>query len=1128
MNVIAPHAPARPSLTDAEIIGALGRRAFLDGGYYAANGRVKRVLVRDGGSVVEAVVRGRAPRPYEQFILLGRHSDHATEIQGRCSCPVGSNCKHVAAALIYARQHHPLAPGAFDRTASAAPKPAAVPRPVPPPEPRSPEIDAWLGALARTEEADSEEYPSNLRHRLLYVLGTVAQPNRMDRLAITPVSAQLRKDGSIGGGATPVPVGQWREGQRPRYMRPSDCLILKRLDARTPSKSPEDDPSDTLRRIIATGRAHWDDVNGPTLAEGPALPGRLRWRLNDDASQVAVIELDGTARPILLPDPWYADPASGTIGPITLDLTDGLARHLLAAPPIPAAQVPHVRAELKRRLTASSVPVPADLPEPEEIAEPPRPFLRLFEAKAPVMPNWGRFQPLREETVPMARLGFRYGPVLVPIGHRADVVARDGRLYRVRPEPEAEKDCQDRLEELGFESLGEAFPFAHAHRHRHDLLLGDSDPPSWLQFLARDVPVLRKDGWEIEIAADFPLRVLEPDGGFTAELSEGSGIDWLELHLGVTLAGERVELVPALVGMIDQLGPQLADALPEASDEQPFLVPLLDGRILSVPLGRVRPILTALIELFARGGAGREDGRIGFTRFDVAEVAALQQAAPELVWQGGEALRALGQQLREAGGAIPSAPMPASFQGALRAYQAQGVDWLQLLGGAGLGGVLADDMGLGKTVQTLAHLAIEKHAGRLDRPALIVCPTSLVPNWSHEARRFAPDLRLLALHGPARKEQFDQIAAHDLVITTYKLIARDHAVLTAQEWHAVVLDEAQAIKNPTAETTKLVGRLQARQRLCLSGTPLENHLGELWSLFDFLAPGFLGSRDQFRARYRTPIEKYRDERRRTMLAARVRPFLLRRAKEQVAADLPPKTEIVEPVEMEAGQRAIYESVRLAMHDRVREAIAARGLARSGIVILDALLKMRQACCDPRLLKLKAARQAKAGSAKLERLMEMLTELIEEGRRVLVFSQFTSMLALIEQRLAAARIPLVLLTGETKDRTTPVARFQSGEVSLFLLSLKAGGTGLNLTAADTVIHYDPWWNPAVEDQATDRAHRIGQDKPVFVHRLVALGTIEEKMDELKSRKRALVAGILDAEGGSPLALSEADIDLLFGG
>jgi len=340
-----------------------------------------------------------------------------------------------------------------------------------------------------------------------------------------------------------------------------------------------------------------------------------------------------------------------------------------------------------------------------------------------------------------------------------------------------------------------------------------------------------------------------------------------------------------------------------------------------------------------------------------------------------------------------------------------------------------------------------------------------------------------------------------------------------------VLDEAQAVKNAAAKTTQLVCRLDARHRLCLTGTPMENHLGELWSQFAFLMPGLLGDAKRFARVFRTPIEKKQDGERRAVLSGRLKPFLLRRTKSLVAADLPPKTEILRPLELAGSQRDLYETVRVAMHEKVRREVAEKGLARSHIVVLDALLKLRQVCCDPRLVKLTAARRVSA-SAKLEHLMEMLPALIEDGRQILLFSQFTSMLDLIKPALAEAGIDFVELRGDTKDRADPVACFQKGKVPLFLISLKAGGTGLNLTAADTVIHYDPWWNPAVEDQATDRAHRIGQDKPVFVYKLVAQGTVEERMLELQKRKRALADGIYDAASGPSTDLEAGDIERLF--
>ena len=309
---------------------------------------------------------------------------------------------------------------------------------------------------------------------------------------------------------------------------------------------------------------------------------------------------------------------------------------------------------------------------------------------------------------------------------------------------------------------------------------------------------------------------------------------------------------------------------------------------------------------------------------------------------------------------------------------------------------------------------------------------------------------------------------------------------------------------------------------------MENHLGELWSLFNFLMPGWLGSAREFTRSYRTPIEKHGDPLRLQHLNERIRPFLLRRHKEEVAHELPPKNEIIHWVELSPAQRDLYETVRLAMDRKVREEIDRRGLARSKIIVLEALLKLRQVCCDLRLIKGEGTRTVRGGnSGKLESLLEMLQELLAEGRRVLIFSQFTSMLALIEDSLHQRSIDYVTLTGDTRDRRTPVQRFQNGEVPVFLISLKAGGTGLNLTAADTVIHYDPWWNPAVENQATDRAYRIGQDKPVFVYKLIARGTVEEKIRQLQARKAELAASVLQGIGETDWTLEESDIDALLG-
>ena len=442
-----------------------------------------------------------------------------------------------------------------------------------------------------------------------------------------------------------------------------------------------------------------------------------------------------------------------------------------------------------------------------------------------------------------------------------------------------------------------------------------------------------------------------------------------------------------------------------------------------------------------------------------------------------------------------------------------------------MGGFLADDMGLGKTAQTIAHIVIEHDEGRLDRPVLIVVPTSLVSNWTAELTKFAPALQVAVLHGLDRHARRAELDGVHVVITTYTVLARDIEAMKKLAWHLVVLDEAQVIKSPDAKATKAVCQLDTRHRLCLSGTPIENNLQELWSEFAFLMPGLLGDRKHFTKRFRTPIEKNNDAVRRVQLIRRIRPFLLRRTKSEVATDLPPRHTILRRINLAPEQRELYETIRGTLYDQVRERITGLTTAQGRIVVLDALLKLRQVCCDPRLVKLASARLVDT-SSKLDELMDMIAEMIPEGRRILLFSQFTSMLDLIKPRLDEAGLRYVELRGDTRDRAEPVRSFEAGEVPLFLISLKAGGRGLNLTSADTVIHYDPWWNPAAEDQASDRAHRIGQTKSVFVYKLIAADTVEDRIVALQQRKTDL-ANIALSNEGDIAGLEVDEVEFLLG-
>lgn len=461
----------------------------------------------------------------------------------------------------------------------------------------------------------------------------------------------------------------------------------------------------------------------------------------------------------------------------------------------------------------------------------------------------------------------------------------------------------------------------------------------------------------------------------------------------------------------------------------------------------------------------------------------------------------------------------------LRTYQEEGVAWMQFLRRYGFGGVLADDMGLGKTLQTLAHLDIEKESGRLDKPALIIAPTSLLGNWKAEAKKFTPNLRIALYYGSGRDNILDNINKYDLLITSYTLLSLDIEYLKKEKFYYLILDEAQKIKNARSESAKAAKLINTQYYLALSGTPMENHLGELHSIFDTVMPDFLGSLKEFKTLYQNPIEKEHSIEAGQRLNHRLLPFMLRRTKDKVATELPLKTEIIRSVSFESDQAQLYETIRVSMEKSVRESIKTMGLAKSHISILAALLKLRQVCCDPRLLKIEEAQKIKE-SAKLEMLLELVQELREEGRRILIFSQFTSMLEIIEEQMIKNNVSYSKLTGSTLKRQEQIDKFNEDKTELFLISLKAGGVGLNLTKADVVIHYDPWWNPAAEDQATDRAYRIGQDKPVFVYKLIVENSVEEKIVQMQESKKALAEAIYEGKEKGFSKMNEKDLLDLF--
>lgn len=1131
------------------------------------DGMVLHVQMDESGQQLRGLVKGSARQPYQQVIRLPTPGPKVkppdtVNLMGLCSCPVNYNCKHVAAVLfeyldqLEAEQEaaHAGPDNKMDRWLEELNRWL--------PEPESGEQGGAPGKGPPGKETSSKgasgaagsrkavaKTASPPRQKMVYLLDFDTRESSIYlQLEIRP----LLKSGEFSTGSRrSFDLSRYLHlDTLPAYIEPADMLILSHLLAGKARQHffrgyriEGDFAPATLQLILESGRAFTAaDLRGSQMAPvrwGPPASLDLRWheitpgvyRLTTDTGQVRQTSLN---------PPLYFDSARGLAGRLELPLERDILSHLLQMPDVEGAQLPVIAKRLQDRI-GPVVPVPKQQ-EIRYIATAPVPVLLLGKAEyRSVLDSRIRSElqsRLREQMAagePVSSLasteqfcyvmpGFAYDDMLVNHAEkspRLTLWSGDG-CVQIQRNPALEAACLAELQTAGLRYLTESEK-AIAEQRVKDALAFDlyhKDSP-WFELVTKDVPRWKSQGWRIEYTEDFPYEnIVLPDANSTwySNLQPGPEDNSLLLGIGIEVAGERYNLLPCLLELMRRY---TQEVLQQMHDSMLLPVTLEGNKKLYLPVDRVRNLLGTLYDLFDSVTPG-ETSRLRISPHDLAllDDLAMEQHYHESVAK----MRLLVDRLRQPS-LVTASPIPASFLATLRDYQQEGVTWLQLLREADSGGILADDMGLGKTIQALAHLAIEKVAGRLDLPALLVVPTSLVSNWRAEAARFAPDLRVLILHGSARHDSFIEIARHDLIITTYPLILRDAEHLLPLQFAVLILDEAQTIKNPQARVTQLLHRFKARQRICLTGTPLENHLGELWSQFHFLNPGLLRDQTTFNRLYRNPIEKTGDSYRQRALHARIAPFMLRRTKVEVAAELPSKTEMVRRAIFKPKQRDLYETVRVAMDKKVREVVARKGLTRSHIEILDALLKLRQICCDPALLKLPAAKLVKE-SAKLELLQELLPELIAEGRRVLIFSQFTSMLARIEDWLHAARIDFVMLTGDTRDRQTPLERFQRCEVPVFLISLKAGGTGLNLTAADTVIHFDPWWNPAVEDQATDRAYRIGQDKPVFVYRLIVENTVEEKMLLMQEKKRALANTVYDNTGKLSYDFSEADLADLF--
>ncbi|PVZ64355.1 DEAD/DEAH box helicase [Pelagibaculum spongiae] len=1068
-------------------------------------------------------------------------------LSGRCSCPVRINCKHSCVLLLHlaAEQGSDLVFRFLNKQLDQTP---LLPDELPDDdifgESDQPVFAGWqekhaferwskllqqaadgkdnsqAGAAQNTSSA-FELIPGSVRTgKKEYLLYMLTEDFPGDGLGLALASSRKLNNGQhgkakplkrISDGLSPYLVSPFDESDRKffRQMYHDDILQILKPDQppRLLNRSP-----DVLFEIAEQARLVLDAEHYPQVTfSDQSIELHVGWSCDEQQKQTPYFcdELKTQIMMVLTDPPLGLTQVDDQclLSKIQFNFPQEIFDLLMEAPVIPQAFLPQIRQQLKQ----AGLPQEQLPPDLTYIRSAPKPKLILDTVVAmPGMPV---------DIAARAKLHFVYGDLQTQIEFLGLADQRieaeiDGRCY-VRASNE-EQRAKEWL--LKFMQMVEPSHLQQADYQTGDFiaagLLYPRADQKWLEFFEQVVPQLQDQGWQIEVAADFPYQLLEiDDDAWYGSFSEAQD-NWFAMELGFELNGKKIDLMPILASQLQFL--PSAERLATMGDK-PVSVALGNQQFAKLPASRVRFLITTLLELYDPRGVGVLP----------SQALVVHEAAQRfgLNFSGGKRLQEIAQSLKDFK-KLKNVSVPRTLKAKLRDYQQQGLNWLQFLREMGLSGLLADDMGLGKTVQTLAHILKEKQRLKDTMlPVLVVAPTSLMHNWRRETERFAPSLKVLLHHGSGRERSLESIAQYDLILTTYALVQRDAELLKPQKWQMLILDESQAIKNPLSKAGKAVRELQTDYRICLTGTPVENNLQELWSQFDFLMPGFLGNKKRFAQLYRKPIEKDADFATQQRLVQRIAPFMLRRTKDLVATELPPKTEMIREIELIDKQRDLYETVRSAMQLKVFQEVKNKGLAQSQIMILDAMLKMRQVCCDPSLVKLSAAENVHQ-SAKLDELTELLEELLSENRKVLIFSQFTSMLAIIERVLHRRKIDFVKITGQTKDRDTPIQQFQNGLASVFLISLKAGGTGLNLTAADTVIHYDPWWNPAVEDQATDRAHRIGQDKPVFVYRLVAKGTVEEKMQAMQQRKRALASGVYSADGKSASALTAEDLKVLF--
>jgi SNF2 family DNA or RNA helicase len=987
---------------------------------------------------------------------------NSVALSGRCSCGASQNCKHVvSAALTFMNQN------------STAPSRAMV---------EKSDAQKWLERLEKSLSPEAVK-----KSILIY---RISPSTTQGKLQLVFYRARLLKESGYGKQKR-IEFHQLRSSFMQRdFLTENDRDILELFGA-LESKVERNAHIEgelgglLLEKMVKSGNCYWHGNRNHALQWSETLSTSPLYKEESKGQFRLSFDL-GKQYELLVTTPFsYVDTKNHLVGRLSIeDINEKQLGLLLQAPLLTQEELDAFA--IKAIETLPSLPLPDSL-DVEAIKADAKPKITLYASE-------GQHR---------LKLSFLYADYeLRGCSSQKTKVVKEGENYlKIVRDLDLENRARTELEKAGFlADVSCVFQPDSSSKNSIDI---------WREFIQNLLPVLEEKGYQIEVDKSFLFR-FEKGGDITLNVEQNKS--WFDVEMAVDFREGKLNILSLVSSLLEQNVDieNLPDTISFEGEENHFIT--LDAE-------QFRPILRTLVALY-------KGERVEQLHINPYEVHLLPKTGTFVKTSGSgkKAIKRLKKELESFDG-IETLEQSSGLKATLRGYQQEGLNWLGFLERFGFGGILADDMGLGKTLQSLAFLQRLKEQKKLTLPVLIVAPTSLLGNWKNEVKKFTPDLTIEVHHGLKRDKKIHLDFKSDIVITTYALLSRDLALFEQMEFSYFILDEAQNVKNQKSKVHSAAKKINARNSVALTGTPMENHLGELWAIFDVVMPNFLGDYKTFKQFYQTPIEQEHSQERQQSLREKVAPFMLRRTKEKVATELPPKTIMTRSVVFEGEQAKLYEGIRVSMEKKVREVIAEKGLGRSHITILDALLKLRQVCCDPRLVPLAEAQKVKQ-SAKLEMLLELVEELLEEGRRILIFSQFTSMLAIIEEALMQRDVPLAKLTGSTQNREKVIERFTSGEAHVFLISLKAGGVGLNLTQADTVIHYDPWWNPAAEDQATDRAYRIGQDKPVFVYKLIIEDSVEEKILMLQEQKKKLSNSLFSEEEEGVAALDAESLLELF--